>query len=306
MSHDQPRPPRGLLCGCDTFIAFPPTSADGTVIFGTNSDRPHGEGQSIRWYPAGQNKIIPHHHQQQQEGYVDEQVVPSLLQCTYISIPQVAKTYAILICQIDWMWGAEMGTNEMGVVCVNEAVWTRAIDEPLETKRLLGMDLVRLGLERGATAYDAMNVITQLLEEYGQGGPCAENDDSFTYHNSFLIADQSDAWVLETAGRKWVAERFTEGGRNISNTLTIRSNFVRSSKGLKDYARRHNLWKGRSDDDDDDDVDGSPLDWAQCFGVGCVEECESPYSRQSCGRKLLNAHGGSSKLGPYDGHSEGP
>jgi secernin len=276
--------PRGPLFGCDTFVAFPPMSPAGTVVFGKNSDRPNGEGQSIRWYPG---QTFP------KDSVIDDDIPSTpkeVVRCTYISIPQVPKTYAILICQIDWMWGAEMGANEMGVVCGNEAVWTRATDEPLETKRLLGMDLVRLGLERGGTAYDAMKVITQLLEEFGQGGPCAENDDNFTYHNSFLIADPTEAWILETAGRQWVADRIAEGGRNISNTLTIRTDYVLSSSKLKEYARRHQLWDGGRDDD-------SPLDWAQCFGDGCVEECASPHSRQSCGRKLMGEHGHGSKQG---------
>ena len=69
---------------------------------------------------------------------------------------------------LDWMWGVEMGANEHGVVIGNEAVWTR---EPCDgrNKALLGMDLVRLGLERGNTAREALDVITTLLEEHGQG-----------------------------------------------------------------------------------------------------------------------------------------
>lgn len=52
----------------------------------------------------------------------------------------------------------------------------------------------------------AMNVITSLLEEHGQGGPCSDTEPRLLYHNSFLIADPTEAWVLETAGRHWAAE----------------------------------------------------------------------------------------------------
>lgn len=52
-----------------------------------------------------------------------------------------------------------------------------------------------------------MDVITDLLEKYGQGGQCMEDQSDFTYHNSFLISDRKEAWVLETAGKYWAAER---------------------------------------------------------------------------------------------------
>ena len=63
-----------------------------------------------------------------------------------------------------WMWGAEMGANEHGVAIGNEAVWNRLSDPVYDAvPRLLGMDLLRLGLERGRTAYEALQVITTLL-----------------------------------------------------------------------------------------------------------------------------------------------
>lgn len=170
-----------------------------------------------------------------------------------------------------------MGANECGVVIGNEAVWTKV---PIGSEeRLLGMDLVRLGLERGATAEQAKNVITTLLEEHGQGGACAENDSSFTYHNSFLIADYNEAWVLETAGKHWVAEKISKGGRNISNGLTIRDEFHSCSKGLMCYAKENGLWNGKE-----------PFDFAECFSEGGVDD--SPLSRQGCGTSLLEKHNG--------------
>lgn len=63
------------------------------------------------------------------------------LQCTYIQIPQVEYTHAIVLSKPAWMWGAEMGANDQGVCIGNEAVWTR---ETVNTEEaLLGMDLVR-------------------------------------------------------------------------------------------------------------------------------------------------------------------
>lgn len=135
------------------------------------------------------------------------------------------------------MWGAEMGANECGVVIGNEAIWTNDNDgdhDPV-VKRLLGMDLVRygvniyeynrytfqtttcrLGLERSSTATEALEVITQLLEKYGQGGPCSSTDDGFAYHNSFLIADKTMAWVLETSGKHWAAAQVTSTLKKLS------------------------------------------------------------------------------------------
>ena len=68
------------------------------------------------------------------------------------------------------------------------------------------MDLVRLGLERGRDAREALEVIAALIETHGQGG-AALAPDGPGYHNSFLIADPESAWILETSNRRWAARR---------------------------------------------------------------------------------------------------
>ena len=196
---------------CDTFVAIGSATANGGLVFGKNSDRPADEGQVPVHVPARRH------------------APDARLRCTYIDIPQAAETFSVVLSQPTWMWGAEMAVNEHGVVIGNEAVWTTA---PLGPPALLGMDLVRLGAERGTTAREAMEVMTELLEANGQGGACGEGDPDFQYHNSFLVADATEAWVLETADRQWAAEQVCDGTRNISNQLSIRRDATLVSGGL--------------------------------------------------------------------------
>ena len=95
------------------------------------------------------------------------------------------------------------------------------------------MDLLRLGLERAQTADQAVEVIVELLEEYGQGGNCVQ-DGHLYYHNSFLIADPSDSWVLETVEKQWFA-RQVKPIYTISNLLSLEDRWDRSSSGLEDF-----------------------------------------------------------------------
>ena len=70
-----------------------------------------------------------------------------------------------------------------------------------------------------------MDALTSLLSSHGQGGACSEGDPSFTYHNSFLVADADEAWVLETAAKWWAAEKIESENffllENVQETVTL-------------------------------------------------------------------------------------
>ncbi|KAJ8788566.1 hypothetical protein J1605_005297 [Eschrichtius robustus] len=247
-------------CSCDTFVALPPATVNNRIIFGKNSDRPCDEVQEVVYFPAAVHDNLKEH-----------------LKCTYIEIDQVPETYAIVLSRPAWLWGAEMGANEHGVCIGNEAVWGR--EEVCDEEALLGMDLVRLGLERADTAEKALNVIVDLLEKYGQGGNCSEGRMVFSYHNSFLIADRNEAWVLETAGKYWAAEKVQEGVRNISNQLSITTKIDREHPDMRSYAKQKGWWDGKKE-----------FDFAATYSYLDTAKMMISPGRYCEGYKLLNKH----------------
>jgi len=218
---------------CDTIVALKNSTKDGVTIFAKNSDREPNEPQALEFYPRMEH---------------DEE----FLDCTYIRVPQVKRTYAVIISRPVWMWGAEMGVNEFGLAIGNEAVFTK---EEKQEKGLTGMDLLRLALERCRDAYEALMFIVKYLEEFGQGGNCGFKKKTY-YHNSFIISDPREAWVLETAGKYWVAEK-VKNVRSISNALTIKNKWDLASKDIIEHA----VEKGWCKDDRDFDFSKCYSDW---------------------------------------------
>lgn len=199
---------------CDTLVATPAATLHNEMILAKNSDREPNEAQNITFVPAARHP----------RG--------SVQRCTYMEIPQAEQTYACLLSRPFWMWGAEMGVNEKGVAIGNEAVFTK---ERYGKTGLTGMDLLRLALERSSTARGAIALISELIEMYGQGGNCGYESTLF-YHNSFIIADPEEAFILETAGKHWVAKKVITTA-TISNCLTIGEDYTMSSPGIEAYAR---------------------------------------------------------------------
>jgi secernin len=137
-----------------------------------------------------------------------------------------------------WVWGFEHGVNEHGVAIGNQTVFSR---EPVEERPgLIGMDLVRLGLERGRDAREALEVMAALIETNGQGG-AARAPGEAGYHNSFMIADPEGAWALETSGRRWAARRVDLG--SLTNHMTLDSGWSIGSRDLDSFARSEGWWR---------------------------------------------------------------
>nr|XP_054361224.1 secernin-1 isoform X2 [Mirounga angustirostris] len=252
------------------FVAFPPRAKDGLVVFGKNSARPRDEVQEVMYFSAADHEPeskVESNCGGCQTGFqgalgiiargIRTPVLQAThfpfnplsmlgLQCTYISIDQVPRTHAIVISRPAWLWGAEMGANEHGVCIANEAIDAR--EPAAETEALLGMDLVRLGLERGTTAKGALDVIVALLQEHGQGGNYYEDADScHSFQSAYLIVDREEAWVLETVGKYWAAEQITEGVKCICNQLSLTTKIDAEHPELRSYAQSQGWWTGEDE-----------------------------------------------------------
>jgi dipeptidase len=190
---------------CDTLVALSQKTEAGNLILGKNSDREPMEAQEILRIPR---------------RFPNEKLVP----CTFITIPQVRETFEVVLSKPFQMWGAEMGANEFGLVIGNEAVFTN-VKFNKKLVGLTGMDLLRLALERCKTSKEALSTILDLLQKYGQNACGGYKNKGFYYHNSFLIADPDQAYILETAGKSWAYCQVDQVG-SISNGLTIGEDFI--------------------------------------------------------------------------------
>lgn len=179
---------------CDTLIHETET----TRLFAKNSDRSPNEPNLYLFFPQAADR-------------------EATVECTYRSIPQAPSRNAVLLVKPSWIFGAEMGMNDKGVVIGNEAVFSRA--KKTKTPALLGMDLLRLALERSDSAQQACDTIVELLRTYGQGGN-GGFDRHLEYDNSFLIQDDRQSFILEILGRDW-ARKEVRGKANISNRMAL-------------------------------------------------------------------------------------
>lgn len=251
------------MFSCDTFVLGKKFFSENKNCLAKNSDRPLGEAQPFAFFPGGDHA----------DG--------EMLKCTHLTIPQVRHTYTVLGSRPYWIWGFEMGVNEKGLVIGNEAEWSRSEAETEEG--LLGMDMLRLALERAANAKEGVTVIAELLEKYGQNANANPLFDR-RYENSFLLMDPGEIWLMETAGRRWIAKKI-EDWACISNCYSIGADYDMASADIETYA-----WEKRWLRPDE------PFDFAKAYSLSGKQVGSAPRWRRM--RKLISAHNG-----PLDRHA---
>lgn len=210
-----------MLVGCDTMVALPDATAHGQTLFAKNSDRPSEECQPLvlrerRAHPRG-----------------------SMTRCQFVELPEAAVTYRHVGSRPYWCWGYEHGFNERQVVIGNEGLASR--NPPFTQAKLIGMELVRLGLERGGTAAEAVDVMTTLIGKHGQGA-FKNSEGVRTYDNGYIIADPREAYVIETAGHEWAVKRVRRA-LGISNVHSIGADWDSLSPGAERDAAGKGWWR---------------------------------------------------------------
>lgn len=111
------------------------------------------------------------------------------------AIPQISHTYAVI------------GNMNEHALAITESTWGGR-PELVDTLGLIDYGtLIQLGLERARTAREAIQVMTDLVAEYGY----------YSSGESFSIADKNEAWILELIGKGpgrkgavWVAIRIPD------------------------------------------------------------------------------------------------
>ena len=192
---------------CDTFVALPATTKQKTMLFAKSADCEVNEANAVICIPR------------------QKHVKGESVRITHLVIPQAEETYEVFLTKAFWTYGCEIGINEYGRAMGEEAVFTTEMTE--EKDGIIGPDLMRLGLERAKNCREAIDIMTALLEKYGQGGS-AELKGNSHFDSSFLMSDTSEAYILETAGRNWAVKKI-EDFDSISNLLGITTNWTTCS-----------------------------------------------------------------------------
>lgn len=161
------------------------------------------------------------------------------LQVPYVTIPQVEETYQY------WASGNALATTGLGIAAEQRPYdsvlvgmnqwgvtmscnWAYSKEENLPEKGIRRYAIRQLILERARTAKDAVLLVGNFIEKYGQadwGGL------------DYCLADPNEAWVIETTSNHWAARRVKDDEiLVVANYFVIGEDFDLSSEGLLEYA----------------------------------------------------------------------
>jgi dipeptidase len=199
---------------CDSFVALGNSTASGSVLLAKSADTEVNEAEYVVRYPRREYR----------DG--------SLVRATHRTIPQAPVTHSVILGRSFWAWGAELGCNEHGVAVGNEAAFS---NQKAQQDGACCLDLLRIAVERGETARQAVDAVGRVVEAFGQGGNC-QMMGNFYFDTGLLIADRREAYVVNCAGKHWAA-RQVQGVMAISNRYQIADDWDLSSLSPQNGAK---------------------------------------------------------------------
>jgi dipeptidase len=213
----------------DMMVALDRACVHGNTLFGLNHHAEEGAPLWLRRFEGAAHSL--------------EEKIP----LSHLTLPQARQTWTVLGQQPEGSWGLTHGLNEHQVA-IGVTGWQSRL--PRTESGLTGCELVRLALERGQSALQAVDALTDLVSRHGQcgaGGAAAPD-------HIFAIADPHEAYVVETAGRYWALLECRHTRASTGVALT-RQDWRRLAPGLAELAFARGWWPD----------DGSKLDFAGCL-----------------------------------------
>lgn len=207
------------------------------------------------------------------------------LKVSYVSIPQIEQTFQY------WASGNALSTTGLGIstekrpydavlVGMNQwgvtmsCNWMYSKEENLPGEGIRRYALRQLILERAKTAKDAVLLVGEFIDKYGQadwGGL------------DYCLADPNEAWVIETTSKHWAAKKVKDDEiLVVANYFVIKDDFDLSSKGLIEYAESKGWYDSKK----------GKFSFRDVYGL--AERMNNPYDveRENRAYKLLESKKG--------------
>lgn len=215
---------------CTNLLVGPGASVDGSTMLTYNMDS-YGMFAKLRYTPGGD------HAKGEMVQVYDYDNHRHLGQ-----IPQVAHTYSV------------MGFINEKQLSIVETTWGGRAGQANPDGLLHYTELIELGLERAATAREAIKVMTDLVAKYGYAST----------GETFSIADTKEVWIMEMIGKGadekgavWVAIRVPDDCICAHANQSRIHQFDRSDKAnvmyakdVASYARKKGFFEGKDEDFD--------------------------------------------------------
>ena len=173
---------------CDTIVALSNSTSTNSVLLAKSADTEVNEAE----------QIVKYLRKNYNEG--------TSARITHRKIPQASITYEVILGRSFWAWGSELAANELGVSVGNEAAFSNQINTE---DGVCCLDLCRIAAERSINAKSAAEILGQLVEEFGQGGN-TQMMGNFAFDSGLLVADTSEAYVINCAGKQWAAKKVSD------------------------------------------------------------------------------------------------